>query len=353
MTSSNSVLRILVADDSPTARALLTSMLASGEGIEIVGQATTGTEAVNMAAELRPDLITMDVQMPEMDGLQATREIMAMAPTPILIVSSTAKDDATLSLNATEAGALMVVPKPAGPLSPEFEEQRQYLLRMVHAMADVRVVRRWRSHSPDTAPRRSTARRARIDPRVVAVGTSTGGPAALRLILQRLPATYPVPIVVVQHLAKGFVPSLVEWLSGNTELSVVLATSGSPLEPGTVYVAPDDRHLEVTPQLGCRLTDTAPIGQFRPSATRLFESIATNLGGAAVGVVLTGMGDDGVPGLRLLHQAGGFVLAQDRDSSVIYGMAREAVHAGVVDEVLPLEAIASRLIELTSTRSHG
>lgn len=339
------MLRILVAEDSPTARALLTEILQSQPGLEVVGSAATGADAVEMTERLRPDLVTMDVQMPQMDGLQATREIMASVPTPIIIVSSTARGDAALSLSATEAGALMVVPKPEGPSSEDFAEQREYLLRMVRAMARVRVVRRWRSHTPSHSlkPR---ARRS-TQPRLVAIGASTGGPAALRELLRSMTPRFPVPVVVVQHIAKGFADGLAAWLSTSGGPPVSVAVQGEPLLSGRVYLAPDDKHLQVGSRLTAQLSEAPPVGQFRPSATHLFRSTAAALGAAAVGVILTGMGDDGVAGLRDLHQAGGLVLAQDEASSVIYGMAREAVNAGVVDEVLSLHDLPARLLELT------
>ena len=341
------MLRILVAEDSPTARALLMEILQSHPGLEVVGSAATGADAVEMTERLRPDLVTMDVQMPKMDGLQATREIMATVPTPIIIVSSTARGDAALSLTATEAGALMVVPKPEGPSSEGFAEQREYLLRMVNAMARVRVVRRWRSQGGTTHSPGQRGARMTTPPRLVAIGASTGGPAALRELLRSITPGFPVPVVVVQHIAKGFADGLADWLSTTGGPPVSVARHGEPLLPGRVYLAPDDKHLGVSPGLTAQLSDAPPMGQFRPSATHLFRTTASALGAAAVGVMLTGMGDDGVAGLRDLHHAGGRVLAQDEASSVIYGMAREAVNAGVVDEVLSLGDIPARLLELT------
>jgi two-component system, chemotaxis family, protein-glutamate methylesterase/glutaminase len=347
-------LRILVAEDSPTARTLLLEILRGDPRIEVVGTATNGADAVRMTVELRPDLVTMDVHMPGMDGIQATREIMIAAPTPILIVSSAAREDAALSLTATEAGALMVVPKPEGPSAADFEQQREYLLQMVHAMASVRLVRRWaprpqRAHRLPPRPRAGPTHK----PRVVTVAASTGGPAALKRVLQMLQPGFPLPILVVQHIAKGFAPGLVEWLALGSGPAVRLAQPGEPLLPGYVYIAPDERHLGLRADFTIELSGAAPIGQFRPSATYLFRSVTGAVGGAAVGVMLTGMGDDGVAGLCELRQAGAYVIAQDEPTSVVFGMAREAVRAGVVDEILPIEEIAPRLTELVQERPYG
>jgi two-component system chemotaxis response regulator CheB len=343
------MLRVLVAEDSPTARALLVEILSSDPEIEVIGAVSSGAEAIEMTQRLRPDLVTVDVQMPGVDGLQATREIMATVPTPIIIVSSTAPHDSALSLTAIEAGALMVVAKPEGPLAEGFAQQRDYLLRMVRAMADVRVVRRWRPQFSPAGP--ATLERTPVaEPRLVAVAASTGGPAALRQILRELPSDYAVPIAIVQHIAHGFAAGLVDWLNSGGGPHVELARSGERLRPGRAYVAPDDRHLGVTHSLIMRLSDAPPVGHFRPSATYLFRSAAA-LGAGVTAVVLTGMGDDGVAGLSDLHRAGGRVIGQDEASSVIYGMAQEALRAGLVDEILPLGRISGRLLELTRERS--
>ncbi len=361
------MIRVLVAEDSPTARALLVEMLDGDPDIQVIAQASTGLEAVELAERLEPDLITMDVHMPELDGLQATERIMLRSPRPIIIVSSQARDaDVSLSLDATRAGALLVLPKPEGPDSGNFARDQRQLVAMVKALAGVKVVRRWRGSGPvpptdpQTAPRRSgvassspAPRRSSGRPRasVVAIAASTGGPAALKDMLSILPTSFPAPIFIVQHIAKGFVHGLAKWLGTDSRLSVRVAINGETPQPGSVYIAPDGLHMEIkktdAEQLRIALTSSAPVGTFRPSGSRLFASVATAVGERALAVILTGMGDDGVAGLLEVRRARGRVLAQDETSSVIYGMPREAVRAGIVDEVVSLQNLPGRLVELT------
>lgn len=346
-------IRVLVAEDSTTVRRLLVELLRGDPAFEVVAEAGNGLEAVAQAIALRPDLVTMDIHMPLLDGLDATKEIMREAPTPILIVSSVATtSDVGLGFSATQAGALMVVPKPEHPHHPDFARDREHFLAMARLMAGVKVVRRT-ARRGDAAPTLGATRRApsRQAARAIAIGTSTGGPAALRRLLLDVPARYPAPILVVQHIARGFVGGLAEWLGANLALGVTVATDGMPLRAGVVHLAPDDRHLGVavdgTAPLGrVVLLDREPVGSFRPSATTLFESCAQAYGSRLVAVVLTGMGNDGVAGLAAVRRAGGRVLAQDEASSVVFGMAQEAMRAGHVDELLPLDALGARLVEL-------
>jgi two-component system chemotaxis response regulator CheB len=247
-----------------------------------------------------------------------------------------------------QAGALLVLPKPEHPTSENFPELRDQLISMAKAMARVKVVRRWNAR-----PRQITlpARRPlgpEVATRLVAMAASTGGPATLRRILRELPADFGAPILVVQHIARGFVAGFTQWLDKGCQLRVKVAEDGEPLMAQTVYIAPDDLHLGINGPGRIALADTPPISGFRPSATHLFESVARAAGPATTAVVLTGMGNDGLEGLRSLYAAGGRVLAQDRASSVIYGMAQEAVRNQVVDMVLPLDAIAARLTELVT-----
>ena len=341
------MIRVVVAEDSRAERALLVAILESDPAIRVVGEAADGSEAVEMTMRLRPDLVTMDVHMPRVDGLEATREIMVRAPTPIVVVSSSVRpDDIALSLRATEAGALAAVAKPESPVSPRFDEDRAQLVAMVKAMADVKVVRRWSGRREADAPPVPTPA---APVRLVAIAASTGGPVALQTILGALPASFPAPVLVVQHLSRGFVAVLARWLDSATALRVKVAEAGERLLPGVVYLAPDDEHLGVTPDGAVELAATPPEEGFRPSASHLFRSASAAYGDSLLAVILTGMGSDGVGGLRQAHAAGALVLAQDEASSVIYGMPGEAVRAGVVGGVLPLHSIGPRLARLVSS----
>lgn len=345
------MIRVLVAEDSTTARELVVAILKSDPlRLTVVGEATNGLEAVEMTKRLRPDVVTMDIRMPLLGGFEATRRIMMEAPTPVVIVSGIDVSDVATSLHALRAGALAILEKPPGPESAGFEERSRALLDTVRAMAEVKVVRRFAARPPrislsSRAPRRPGAGERC---RAVAIAASTGGPAALQAIFSRLPADFPAPILVVQHIAKGFVSGLASWLSGASNVRVKVALADEVVLPGIVYLAPDDRHLGVSPMRRALVSSAAPVDGFRPSGTFLFESVASAFGAAALGLVLTGMGRDGADGLREVRAKGGRVIAQDEESSVVFGMPRAAVEAGLADEVLALEEIAERLGELVS-----
>lgn len=339
------MIRVMVVEDSPTARALMVEILQSDPDINVVAEATHGGEAVELSSKLRPDLITMDIHMPIMDGFTATKHIMARSPTPIIIVSSsTSGPDVEHSLNAIQAGALMVLPKPDNPASARFDYRRNELLTMAKAMASVKVVRRWTTAPPP--PPQARVKPAAGNVRIVAIAASTGGPAALHRIFTSLPRDFRVPIVVVQHITAGFIGGLADWLRASCPLDVTVGEHGEELKAGHVYLAPDTRHLGVTSTGRVAISDEAPRNGFRPSGDYLFQSVAAAYGSSVAGVVLTGMGSDGVDGLRAVKAAGGHVLAQDEASSIVYGMPKEAVAAGVVDSVLNLDDLAPRLVQL-------
>jgi two-component system, chemotaxis family, protein-glutamate methylesterase/glutaminase len=342
--------RVLVVDDSPSSRRLLTHVLNRDRDISVVGEAANGAEAVRMTARLLPDLVTMDVQMPVMDGFEATRRIMRETPTPILMISAMQPDEVAWSFKAIEAGALTVLAKPPGPLSPQFEALADTLVRTVKELAQVKVVTR---HLPRAlgSPAARTAGRPGAEVKVVAIGASTGGPAALAKVVAGLPARFAVPVLVVQHIGGGFDRGLVEWLDGVGRLPVTLATQGKTLEPGTIYVSPHDRHLGVSRAGRILLSDAPPIGGHRPSATHLFHSVASAFGPNAIGVIMTGIGTDGCDGIRILRQMGGTVLAQDRESCVVYGMPRAVVDAGLADHVVSLDSLAEIIASLVADGS--
>lgn len=340
-------MRVVVAEDSRTIRELLVELLHRDPAFQIVGEATNGVEAVELALRLKPDLIAMDIHMPLMDGLEATREIMSLAPTPIVLVtSSVSRMDASLSFEALRAGALTVASKPDDPGSPWFDARSEDLLRTLKAMAQVKVVRRWADRR--VAPPHPLALKPSTAPRIVALAASTGGPAALQHILSPLPPRFGVPILVVQHIASGFVAALANWLDGSSLMHVKVAEHGEALTAGTAYLAPDDRHLGVTADGRAGLSDAPPVGGHRPSANHLFASAVTSFGPAVLAVILTGMGRDGVDGLAAVRAAGGYVLAQDEASSIVYGMPREAAAAGLTNEIVPLGGMSARMMSLVA-----
>jgi two-component system chemotaxis response regulator CheB len=344
------IIRVLIVDDSQSVRTILVSMLESVPGFEAVGEAKDGEEAVRLTASLRPDVITMDIRMPRMDGLEATRQIMRTTPTPIVVVANRVyESDLNIAFNAVEAGALTVVEKPRGLSEADFEAVRDQLVTTVRLMSDVQVVTLWSGEPPAArAPQGPAAPAAKpvTRPKLIAIGASTGGPGILHQILQGLPGNFPIPVLIVQHITLGFGQGFAHWLGHVTPLRVALAQEGEHITPERVYIAPDDLHLTIAPGGTIRLERSAPISGRRPSATRLFESAAKAYGPATLGIILTGMGDDGVDGLAALQRAGGRVIAQNEESCVVFGMPKVAIEQGLVDQVLAPDDIASLLRNL-------
>ena len=346
------MINVLIADGSVTERAALGKLLRLDPEISVIGEASHSAEALELVKRLRPHIVVMGVHLPAAGGFSTTKEVMIEAPTPIVIVSN--EHDAQqveMSILALRAGALAIASVPSS-LLPEASSAGEQLIATVKAMSQVKVVRRWREARREgsrpwaAAPRPAAATEAPA--RIVAVAASTGGPAALQQILSELPADFGLPILVVQHIGSGFIDGLVQWLDSICSIHVKRATDGELLSPHTVYVAPDDRHLGVSSRSRIALSQAEQIGGFRPSATFLFESVARVFGESAVHVVLTGMGQDGVPGLQVARQLKGTILAQDQASSIVFGMPGAAIEAGLADYVLPLPSIADQLINLVS-----
>lgn len=342
---------VLVVDDSKSARELLVEILNSDPEVEVVGCATGGEEAVRMTERLRPNVITMDIHMPDMNGFEATKEIMISHPTPIIMVSASASvEEVETVMQAMRNGALTVRLKPPGPGSPEFDRAASDLIETVKTMAEVKVIRHHRRELAQKPVPKGQHPKPKPNVGIVAIAASTGGPPALQCLLEALPADFPTPILVVQHIAKGFVEGFASWLDTALPLTAKVAEDHEPLLPGTVYVAPHDHHLGVSRSGRAVLSKAAEIGGFRPAATYLFQSVAEAYGDKAVAMILTGMGRDGVDGLHAVREKGGHVLAQDEQSSVVFGMPGVAVSEGVADEVLPIGAMANYLLELVGRR---
>jgi two-component system, chemotaxis family, protein-glutamate methylesterase/glutaminase len=346
------VIRVLIVDDSLVARELLQQVLGSDPDLQVAGMARDGNEALQLVEKVNPDVVTMDIHMPKMDGFQTIRRIMESHPVPIIIVSSSwDPKEVTGTFRALEAGAVAALAKPPGPGHPDYPHAVAELIQTVKLMSEVKVVRRWirPSRSPATpspAPR-LPGRPKPTEMRIIALGASTGGPLVLQTIFSRLPKDLPVPLVVVQHIAPGFLQGLLEWLQQTTGFPMHVAAHGERLLPGHVYFAPDGHHIGVEADGRAALSSDPPENGLRPSVSFLFRSMAKNFGSKAIGVLLTGMGRDGAEELRAMREQGAITFAQDQASSVVHGMPGEAIKLEAAAHVLPPEGIAESLQDLT------
>jgi len=347
-------IRVLVVDDSPVARELLVHILNGAPETEVIGVANDGEAAVRDAGRLRPDVIVMDIHLPGLDGFAATRKIMETWPTRIVMATATTDPkEVAANFHAMEAGALSVLAKPRGVGHPDFAAEAEELVRTVRLMSEVPVVKRW--------PRGDRGDRASHSPagvgaaavnalRIVAIGASTGGPIALQRLFSELPKDFPVPIVIVQHICDSFVDGLTEWLADTTGYRVRVAAGGELARPGVAYVAPSGRHMQVLANGTIALVDGPKEHGVRPSVSVLFRSVVASFGAATAGVLLTGMGRDGASELKAMREAGGITFAQDRESSVVFGMPGEAVTLDAARYVLSPDQIAAVLGTLVAGR---
>ena len=347
-------IRILVVEDSPVIRDFLTHILNLVPDLEVVGVAHNGEDALKLVREHRPDVITMDIHMPGMNGFETTLRIMETQATPIVIVSgSSSVTEAVTAFHALKVGALAVMPRPYGFGHPQFTSSTNQLAETLRLMAGVKVVRRWpvdqigaREPMPLPAVPAGVDVSIGADVRMVAIGASTGGPAAIATIMSALPKNLPCPVLVVQHICDGFVQGFVEWLSQVSGLPVHLATHGALPLPGHVYVAPDGFHMGVNAARSIVLDAAPPADGLRPSVAYLFRSLAVVFGKQALAILLTGMGTDGAKELKLIRDAGGVTVAQNQASSIVHGMPGEAIRLGAAKHVFAPEAIAELLCGL-------
>ncbi|NWG19215.1 MAG: chemotaxis-specific protein-glutamate methyltransferase CheB [Chloroflexi bacterium] len=371
-------IRVVVVDDSALMRRFITEMLQRDPAIRVIGTASNGREAIDVVQQLRPDVVTMDVRMPVMDGLATTEHLMAYCPTPILVLTaSLASYEVDITFKMLGAGALEVVEKPQNADARALDHAARDLVRRVKILSRVKVVThlRGRRRASDTgtpaatqikhgseAPERerhSTDGAAPVPPApaaapyglafpTIVIGASTGGPRVVHQILAGLPRHFPAAVVIVQHIAEGFSEGMAEWLASAGSLPVHVATEGRPLRPGEAIVAPDRRDLLVTPEGAVHLSDSALLIQ-RPSIDITMQAIADVCGPRTIGVLLTGMGRDGAYGMLAVRRRRGYTIAQDEASCAISGMPRAAMQLGAIMEVLTPAAMAPRLVELAAS----
>jgi two-component system chemotaxis response regulator CheB len=342
----SSPIRVLLVDDSPLALVILKKILASSPGMEVVGTARDGKEALDLIPKLQPTIVCTDYQMPVMNGLELTKEVMAKYPRPVLIVSAVVNpSDAREVFPIMEAGALDVIAKPQGmdlnqPSVKEF-------ISKVRLLSGVFVFARRQPARPQLLAPRTTHHAPRTTHvRIVAIGASTGGPQTLQIILPQLPSDFPVPVLCVQHISEGFLQGFVEWLGGQCKMKVKVAQPGETPLAGTIYFPEERTHLKLDDAGRLMSSHEPPVSGHRPSATVTFQSVARHFGSAAVGVLLTGIGSDGAEGMKAIAQAGGVTIAQDEESCVVFGMPKQAIALGAAQHILPPSAIGQTLTKL-------
>ncbi|HCI13113.1 MAG TPA: chemotaxis response regulator protein-glutamate methylesterase [Gallionellaceae bacterium] len=345
--NAQSPIRVLLVDDSLLTLAILKRMLSAAPEIQVVGTATNGQEALDIIPALQPDVICTDLHMPVMDGLELTKAVMEKFPRPILVLSvSVQKGQASTIFKLLEAGAIDVMAKPLGEVGMDYGLDARELIGKIKILAGVVVIRKRRKepYAPASGNHLPPIEGGPL--RIIGIGASTGGPQAFQEILTHLPGNLPVPVICVQHISEEFMQGLVDWLTPQCKLKIVSAETGIEPQPGTVYFPRGGSHL-IVDNLGRLECTNAPIYEgHRPSVSITFKSLAQHYGREVVGVLLTGMGRDGVDGMLAIARAGGTTIAQDEESSIVFGMPKEAIAASAARYVLPLPKIAPALLKL-------
>lgn len=345
-------IKVLVVDDSALVRKIITDILDSDPQIEVVGTANNGKTAIFKNKVLNPDVITMDIEMPIMNGLDALRHIIQTNPKPIIMMSVLTQDGAEPTFRALEYGAVDFIPKPSSILSITVEEIGSLLIGKVKSVykSKIKIQKKEEGDAGKVEQPRPTAMATETAPseKVVGIGTSTGGPSALLNVFRGLPENFPAPVLVVQHMPEGFTRAFAERLNSNSALNVKEAENGDRVLPGHGYIAPGHSHMLIERTASSqiiRIVKTEKISGHRPSIDVLFNSIAEHCGGKSIGVIMTGMGRDGASGILHIKKSGGSTVAQNEDTSVVYGMNRVAVEMGAIDTIVPLNDISKKIIE--------
>ncbi len=349
------MIKVLIVEDSQVVRDLLTYILSSDPDIQVIGTASNGKEAVKAVGDTRPDIVTMDINMPKMDGFEATRIIMETTPTPIVIVSASwDPKEVEKTFQAMEAGALVAVRKPVGVTHPDYKDHAKELIKMVKLMSEVKVIRRQsRIKHGKGIPARLAVNDlipSIADVKVVAIGASTGGPPVIEAILSGLPKDFRAPLLIVQHIAPGFVQGFADWLANSCRFPVRIATQHEFPLPGHAYIAPDGVHMGVDASERIVFEGSEPENGLRPAVSYLFRSVADIFGKNIVGVLLTGMGKDGAFELKMMKEKGSITIAQNEESCVVYGMPGEAVNLNAATYVLSPPKIAELLAGLLKAK---
>lgn len=344
------MINILIVEDSPLVSKVLTKLFDSDRELKVVGVAATGREGIRLASSLKPDIITMDIMMPDMNGVEATKQIMAYQPTPILLLTSSYPRKMDEVFKAISFGALDVVEKINFENDFIEEKVKDSLIDKIKLLSKVKVIKHPLAKLEKSAMPAASLKIGQAPPKetllrkIVAIAASTGGPQALSSVLTGIPKNFPWGIVIVQHIAKGFDRGLVEWLANSCAVKIKLAENNESIEAGTAYVAPNDFQMKVVKSGAVELSDEPPYGNFKPSADVLFKSVADVYKHESVGVILTGMGRDGAGGIKAIKEAGGKTIAQDEKTCIVFGMPKEAIDLGAVDKVLPIDKIAGEII---------
>jgi len=346
------MIRVLVVDDSQVSRDYLIYALESDPQIKVIGHATNGLEALAAVKHMKPDVVTMDIQMPVMDGYEATRRIMESSPVPILIVSSgfDARDN-FMSFKAVDEGALAIIKKPGGLGKLLDSKEVKELLKYVKLISEIKVYKRKNGHKQEEAQVKvvnDIKMNENAEIKIVVIGASTGGPKVLEQIFMELPKNLKVPVLVVQHIAPGFIANFVEWMGMKTGFPIHLPSNGDKITPGHVYFAPDNYHMEVGKDKRIVLKENTNKSILCPSVASLFSSTAKNYGGNAMGVLLSGMGEDGAKELKVMRDRGAITVAQNKETSIVFGMPGKAITYKAAKYVLNPQAIAKLIGKLTS-----